>query len=565
MNLYQSMKPLSLAIGLGVTLCACGGGSYSGSGSEPDPVADAPAAPPAAPEPPANPAQIQAPTETNETDIGLVLRREADGLTLYTFENDRDDSDGDGAGDSDCNGGCAETWPPLLADAGSEPARQFSIITRDDGETLQWAFKGMPLYTFTGDANPADTTGDGSGGVWYVARPDPWRLGEVNSTAVGTIFVGQGSVRNVDGAGGRADDRLDREGFTLYTFEDDRNDSNGDGAGDSDCNDGCAETWPPLFADAGATPGGPFTIIDRDDGSRQWALDGLPLYFFAPDQAPGETNGEAAGRVWYVARPQPITNSETDLSTVLTGATSVRGLDGAGQPTLERAEFAGFSLYVFDGDSVDGDGDGAGDSDCNGGCAQLWPPLFADAGARPTGNFSIISRDDGNRQWALRGDPLYFFIEDLAPGDVTGDERGGVWHLARTAPLQLLSDTSEGTVFTARGIFPDVLDNGEQAETESDKTGFAVYRFEEDRNDQDGDGVGDSDCNGDCASTWPPVFANELDRAAGDFGIITRDDGTLQWTFLGDPLYFFEGDGAPGDVNGRFGPFFPVAPESFAN
>lgn len=565
MHVYHSInplslvKPLGLAVSLGITLSACGGSSNSTSTPEPTL-----APPPPEPEAPINSAQVNAPGETAGSSIGLVLSREIDGLTLYTFEDDRNDSDGDGSGDSDCNGGCAETWPPLLANADSEAQRPFAIITRDDGESLQWSFKGMPLYTFSGDANTGETTGEGRGDVWFVARPDPWRLGEVNATATGTVFVGLGAVTNVDGNGGQSEDRVDRDGFTLYTFENDRNDAGEDGVGDSDCNGGCAETWPPLYADNGATDGGPFSVINRDDGTRQWALDGLPLYFFSPDLASGDTEGEGAGGVWYVARPQPITNAETTLSTVLSGATSVPGLDGAGLPTFERAELTGFSLYVFDRDGQDAEGDGVDNSDCNGGCAQTWPPLFADAGARPLLPFSIINRDDGSRQWALRGDPLYFFVNDLAAGDVNGDEAGGLFHLARTAPLQLLSETNEGTVFTARGIFPDVLESGEQADTTSDKTGFAVYRFDGDRNDTQEDGEGDSDCNGGCASTWPPVYATENDRAAGEFGIIPREDGSLQWTFAGDPLYFFEGDGAPGETNGQFGDFSTVGLESTA-
>ena len=72
-----------------------------------------------------------------------------------------------------------------------------------------------------------------------------------------------------DGGGGQASDRLDREGFVLYTFENDRNDTEGDGAADSDCDGGCAVTWLPLYAGASDEAQGDFTIIGREDGSRQ--------------------------------------------------------------------------------------------------------------------------------------------------------------------------------------------------------------------------------------------------------------------------------------------------------
>ncbi|MEO1037828.1 MAG: hypothetical protein AAFX44_19955 [Pseudomonadota bacterium] len=528
--------------------------------SSDDTIAAAP--PPVAAPPPTvvNSPQLDLPGATADTDIGTVFAKAVDGLSLYTFENDRTDADGDGAGDSDCNGDCATTWPPLLADATSVADGQFSIIDRDNGTERQWAFKGLPLYTFAGDAASGETNGDGSGGIWYVARPDPWRLGDVDASAKGTIFVGVASVSNVDGNGGRAADRADRDGFSLYTFENDRNDADGDGTGDSDCNDGCAEVWPPLYADPGATEGGPFTLIQRDDGTRQWALNGLPLYFYAPDLAPGDTNGEGAGNVWYVARPSPIGNAESARGPILAGATSVPGTDANGERIFERAELTGFSLYVFDNDVVDADGDGAGDSDCNGGCAVTWPPVFADAGATPTGPFSLVTRDDGSRQWAIDGEPLYFFANDLQPGDTNGDEIGGVWHLARVAPVQVVSDQTAGSIFEARGLIYDVDAEGNQASSLTDKTGFTLYRFEDDRTDTEGDGAGDSDCNAGCAVTWPPLYAFGDEVGSGDFTIIDRQDGSRQWAYKGDPLYFFSGDPSPEDVNGVYGTWFTVTP-----
>ncbi|MEM9402260.1 MAG: hypothetical protein AAGA44_07125 [Pseudomonadota bacterium] len=547
----RSLQHLLAAAALAV-LAGC-----SSSSDDPAP-ADPVVTPP--PPPPVNAPQSAAPGATSVTDIGEVFAKEADGFTLYTFENDRDDVDGDGAGDSDCNGGCADNWPPLLADATSEATGAFSIITRDDGTSLQWAFKGLPLYTFAGDANAGETNGDGNGDVWYVARPDPWMRGDVDASAKGTVFVGRGSVRGVDGSGGIADTRDEREGFTLYTFENDRNDTDGDGNGDSDCNAGCAETWPPLYADPGATEGGPFTIVTRDDGTRQWALLGLPLYFFAPDLAPGDTEGEGAGNVWYVARPAPFEAGDSALGPIVVAATSTRGLDASGAPTFERAELTGFSLYVFDNDVNDASGDGAGDSDCNGGCAQTWPPLFVDAGATEFGRYTIIERDDGARQWAINGEPMYFFASDFAAGDVNGDQAGNVWHLARRAPVQIVTDANEGDIFEARGVIAEVDGNGDRAETSSLRTGFTLYRFDNDRTDAEGDGAGDSDCNGGCAVTWPPLFANEADSAVGDFGIIDREDGSRQWTYQGDPLYFFSGDQSPEDVNGVYGTWFTVSP-----
>ncbi|HEY6896794.1 MAG TPA: hypothetical protein VI279_05990 [Rhodocyclaceae bacterium] len=83
----------------------------------------------------------------------------------------------------------------------------------------------------------------------------------------------------------------------------------------------------------------------------------------------------------------------------------------------------GRTLYVFDKD-------GGGKSSCNGGCANVWPPL----GARPDdlkGDLSAINRDDGSRQLSYKGRPLYLYSGDSKPGDTHGDGQGGVWHAVR--------------------------------------------------------------------------------------------------------------------------------------
>ncbi len=90
----------------------------------------------------------------------------------------------------------------------------------------------------------------------------------------------------------------------------------------------------------------------------------------------------------------------------------------------------GFSLYMFDNDKT------PGASSCNGGCSSTWPPIMTTAAAAPsgitgaTGAFSLITRDDGTKQVAYKGKPLYRYTPDKAAGDTTGDGVGGVWHLA---------------------------------------------------------------------------------------------------------------------------------------
>lgn len=84
----------------------------------------------------------------------------------------------------------------------------------------------------------------------------------------------------------------------------------------------------------------------------------------------------------------------------------------------------GMTLYTFDRDA-------GGKSMCNGGCATNWPPLMAAASDRAAGDWTIVTRDDGSRQWAFRGKPVYYWVKDKKAGDRTGDGVNNVWHLAR--------------------------------------------------------------------------------------------------------------------------------------
>ena len=86
----------------------------------------------------------------------------------------------------------------------------------------------------------------------------------------------------------------------------------------------------------------------------------------------------------------------------------------------------GMTLYTFDKDAM-----GGGKSVCNGPCATNWPPLAAAAGDTASGDYSIITRDDGAKQWASKGKPLYFWSKDQKVGDKTGDGLNGVWHVAK--------------------------------------------------------------------------------------------------------------------------------------
>ena len=85
----------------------------------------------------------------------------------------------------------------------------------------------------------------------------------------------------------------------------------------------------------------------------------------------------------------------------------------------------GMSLYTFDNDKE------ANKSACAGNCLMNWPILKAEATDKDMGDWKVITRDDGTKQWSYKGKPLYYFAMDKAAGDKVGEGRGMVWHLAK--------------------------------------------------------------------------------------------------------------------------------------
>ena len=88
------------------------------------------------------------------------------------------------------------------------------------------------------------------------------------------------------------------------------------------------------------------------------------------------------------------------------------------------ADSAGMTLYVFDKDA-------GGKSACNGPCAAIWPPLLVAGDGKASGDWTIIARDDGSKQWAYKGKPVYKYSKDTKAGEMTGDGFNGVWHAVK--------------------------------------------------------------------------------------------------------------------------------------
>lgn len=96
---------------------------------------------------------------------GVVFMMNQHHMSLYTFNADLPDT-------STCTDACAEIWPPAVLPEGSELGENYTLFARTDG-TMQIAYKGLPLYLYSGDAQIGETNGDGVDGVWHLSRPLP--------------------------------------------------------------------------------------------------------------------------------------------------------------------------------------------------------------------------------------------------------------------------------------------------------------------------------------------------------------------------------------------------------
>ena len=209
------------------------------------------------------------------------------------------------------------------------------------------------------------------------------------------------------------------EGKTLYIFAPDK-------ANKSVCTGACAAFWPPLLLPAGkaipsSPPGssGTFGVALRPDGTRQLSYDGAPLYTFAKDTQPGDINGQGVEGVWWAVVGDALPQANPLIATA---------------PTRVWVNAEGWTLYLFTPDKVN-------KSNCAGQCAAFWPPLPAPTGtALPTapsdlgGTFGVAARPDGTRQLSYDGAPLYTFIKDKKPGDMTGQGVEGIWWAMIASP-----------------------------------------------------------------------------------------------------------------------------------
>jgi len=320
---------------------------------------------------------------------------DSEGMALYTYARDVQD------GKSSCVEDCAITWPPLLASKEAETDANWSLINREDG-TKQWAYKGKPLYRYSVDQSPIDTYGEGVRAQWalaFIPVLTPPGI-KIQKTFVGYVAA-------------------DNERMTLYAP---------DGEIDSRTvcvNNTCGPDWSPMLAPWAAHDLGEWRTISRQDGLRQWTYKGRPLFTYASDVHPRETNGKgvklaANGGSWgpVVLQQRPpypdwVTVHNTDAGQML-------------------ATLDGMNIYTFD-PSRDRSLDQELIAECPLECLDAeWIPILAsEVQVSPGGNWAIFTLSDGSRQWAYKGKRLFTNSRDKTQGSFLGYRHGGnrAWNI----------------------------------------------------------------------------------------------------------------------------------------
>jgi predicted lipoprotein with Yx(FWY)xxD motif len=285
MNFKMTFLGLLAAAAIGTAAC----GSSNDGATVPADVAT-----------PSAPAGSAVAVKVADSPLGKILIS-TNGRTLYGFANDT-------AAKSTCYSACAAAWPPVIVDDNwtvgpGLDIGVFSTVVRDDG-TQQLTAGKFPLYEYAGDAAPGDTTGQGSGDVWFVVGTDAkFITKQVNGQsaqptttkpAATPAPAASASVKLADSPLGKI--IVDADGRTLYAFTKDTNAT-------PTCTDACAKAWPASTVSgqpvAGTGIAATLKSVTSPAGGSMIVAGKWPLYRFAGDAAPGETNGQGSGGVWF--------------------------------------------------------------------------------------------------------------------------------------------------------------------------------------------------------------------------------------------------------------------------
>jgi predicted lipoprotein with Yx(FWY)xxD motif len=317
---------------------------------------------------------------------------------------------------------------------------------------------------------------------------------------------------------------------------------------DLDSRPSCTDLWPPVLAGDDAEPIGRWSIINRKDGTRQWAYEEQPLYTSVRDNGPGDVLGGTTRRY----------GGDSPANRIPLGPPP-RVPPGIAVQTTAKGRLLttdkNHSLYAFEKDTAD-------KSMCNAECTRTWKPVIAPALARGQGEWTILERSPGVRQWVFRGKPLYTYELDQHSWSQQGSDVPG-WSNVYTqrAPNHPRSFTVQKT------LAGDVL---------ADARGMTIYTYVcgDDSADQLAcDHPDDTQvyrlamCGGGdaakCREYWPYVRAEKgavsdsrawrvvsIDPDTGHFATAEQADAINVWAYRDRPVYTFSGDLEPGDVNG---------------
>lgn len=309
----------------------------------------------------------------------------------------------------------------------------------------------------------------------------------------------------------------------------------------------CTDLWPPVLASADDKPVGKWTILERKDGTHQWAYDEQPLYTSILDHQAGDSFGGSrksrgdspAGR--EVIGPPPLVPPGFSVKTTNLGRLL----------TSDKS----YSVYSYDKDE-------AGRSMCGGSCTETWNPVLAPQSAQAVGEWTILERAPGVRQWEFRSKPLYTYVHDIRTQSQEGSDVSG-WH----------------NVYTQRGPLPPPVFTHQDTiagEVLADSHGMTVYVYNCGDDSQDQLSCDHPDtpnayrlaiCGGGdqelCAKNWRYVVAAgdvkgtsrtwnviSIDPKTGHKGEPGQPDALRVWAYRDRPIYTYAGDHAPGDVNG---------------
>ena len=378
--------------------------------------------------------------------------------------------------------------------------------------------------------------------------------------------VGQGYGMGKQAAAVQVRDEIafaDPRGMTLYTYDQDP-------VGKATCADDCAKTWLPVAAPKGAKPVGDWSLLARADGTRQWAYRGKALYTNIKDVDPGSIWGNSPARqgsrrrngagefVGGGVRGSGVKNAAADLPipdgwkiayaypvagiAVPTGLAIKEVADAQG---LALVDYRSRTLYAFDGDPTK-DGKACG-TPC------VWTPAAAAQLAEPTGDFALVVRDDGIKQWSYKGKGLYTYANDLAPGDANGVGAHKQWAVARIFAyymppgVSVQKTVSQGEILAnAQGLTLYKRDG----HINQSGGGHSLRRGQPPRPAVGRDIGINIKCESEC-DKWHPFLAPADAQPQGFWNVVARPDGNKQWVYQGYSLWTYDGDKKPGDMNGN--------------